>query len=73
MPHHFTKSTVEASVWCNACMKMTPWRIADGRRQYCLICYEKIPHSKTKETPPEAQKELFDERGEPLFISKNSA
>jgi hypothetical protein len=38
MPHHFTKSTVEASIWCNRCNKETPWRIADGRRQYCLTC-----------------------------------
>lgn len=41
MPHHFTKSTVEASIWCNVCRKETPWKIADGRRQYCLVCYAK--------------------------------
>ena len=41
MPHHYTKTTVEASVWCNRCGKETPWRIADGRRQFCLVCYEK--------------------------------
>jgi hypothetical protein len=41
MPHHYTKATVEASVWCNRCGKETPWRIADGRRQFCLACYEK--------------------------------
>lgn len=41
MPHHFTKATVEASVWCTTCAKMTPWRIADGRRQYCIPCYRR--------------------------------
>jgi len=41
MPHHFTKTTIEASIWCNRCRRETPWRIADGRRQFCLICYER--------------------------------
>ena len=40
MPHHFTKSTVQANCWCNACNRETPWRIVDGRRSYCLTCYE---------------------------------
>jgi hypothetical protein len=38
---HYTKSTVEASIWCNRCNKETLWRIADGRRQYCIPCYER--------------------------------
>lgn len=38
MPHHFPKLTVEAACWCNRCNRETPWRIADGRRQFCLIC-----------------------------------
>jgi len=41
MPHHFTKATVEASIFCQKCMKFTPWRIADGRRQFCLVCYDR--------------------------------
>ena len=41
MLHHFTKNTVQASIFCERCMKMTPWKIADGRRQFCLICYDK--------------------------------
>lgn len=60
MPHHFTKSTVEASVWCNACMKMTPWAISDGRRQYCKVCYEKkggVPHPAPRKIDP--QGDLF--------------
>lgn len=41
MPHHFTKGTIEAAIFCPRCMKETMWKIADGRRQYCLICAEK--------------------------------
>src|ERR1700743_721406 len=41
MPHHFTKGTVEAAIFCPRCMRETMWRIADGRRQYCLKCNEK--------------------------------
>ena len=32
----FTKSTVQANCWCNKCGKETPWRIAGGKRSYCL-------------------------------------
>lgn len=39
MPHHWPKSTVEANIWCNRCNKETPWRIHDGRQQYCLTCF----------------------------------
>jgi hypothetical protein len=46
MPHHHTKSTVEASLWCNRCNKETPWRIADGRQQFCLTCYSKPMEAK---------------------------
>jgi hypothetical protein len=38
---HFTKNTVEASIWCNACNKTTPWRILQGKRGYCIPCYDK--------------------------------
>lgn len=57
MPHHFPKATVEASIWCNACNRMTPWRIAEGRRQYCLVCYEKKPAPEKK--PEDTQGKLF--------------
>jgi len=59
MPHHFTKTTVQAEIWCNRCGKMTPWRIADGRRQYCLTCYEKPSPAKKEEPPGDTQQNLF--------------
>ena len=59
MPHHFTKGTVEAAIWCNKCGKETPWRVADGRRQYCLKCYEKPPEPKKPEEPAKTPS-LFD-------------
>lgn len=37
-PHHWPKSTVQAEIFCSACMKYTPWKIADGRQQFCLVC-----------------------------------
>jgi hypothetical protein len=60
MPHHFTKNTVEASVWCNACGKMTPHRVADGRQQYCLVCYERKKTEPVKVGAADAQRSLFD-------------
>ena len=61
MPHHFTKGTVQASIWCNRCNKETPWRIADGRRQYCLTCYAMNRHTTEtrKPTADAQQSELF--------------
>lgn len=41
MPQHYTKDTTEAIIFCAKCMDETRWRVADGRRQYCLKCYEK--------------------------------
>ena len=41
MPHHFTKDTVEASVWCNTCGRLTPHRVVDGRRDFCKVCMAK--------------------------------
>jgi hypothetical protein len=62
MPHHFTKSTVEASIWCNKCGKMTPWRIADGRRQYCIPCYDKPRPAPKLAKVEERQCGLFEEK-----------
>lgn len=61
MPHHFTKSTVQAPVWCNHCGKHTPWRIADGRQQYCLTCYERREQERdsAKQKRPAEQGKLF--------------
>ena len=58
---HFTKGTVEASIFCNRCMKMTPWRVADGRRQYCLTCYDKRKEadSQIPVKPEDKQGSLF--------------
>jgi hypothetical protein len=49
MPEHFTKNTVEATVWCKRCGKVTPHRIDDGRRGPCLVCLER-PTRPTKAT-----------------------
>lgn len=58
---HFTKNTVQAEIFCNRCMKMTQWRIADGRRQYCLVCYDrkKQPDAKQETEPQAEQGRLF--------------
>lgn len=40
---HFTKDTVEASIWCNRCNKATPWRVLQGKRAYCIPCYQRDP------------------------------
>jgi hypothetical protein len=59
MPHHYPKSTVEASIWCNTCRKDTPWRIIDGRRQYCLVCAGKPKTQNKIEPKKESTPSLF--------------
>jgi len=41
MPEHYTKNTLEATVWCNRCNAMTQHRVDSGRRGPCLPCMEK--------------------------------
>lgn len=57
MPEHYTKSTVEASIFCRKCGKNTPWVISGGRRQYCKLCQEKreAESEERKKTPAPAQ------------------
>lgn len=62
MPQHYPKNTVEASIWCSKCNKETPWRIADGRRQYCLNCYQKHPIDNISKKAGEMEREA------PLFF-----
>jgi hypothetical protein len=38
---HFTKGTVEASCWCNVCKQNTMWRVLNGKRAYCIPCYDR--------------------------------
>jgi hypothetical protein len=61
MPHHFTKATTEASIWCNREGKMTMWRVHDGRRQYCLSCAARKEAERTVAKPadPPEQRSLF--------------
>jgi len=54
MPEHFTKSTVEASVWCASCGKPTSHRIDDGRRGPCLVCLDKLGAVKAAPQPAPA-------------------
>lgn len=37
-PEHYTKNTVEASIWCNKCGKHTMHRVDSGRRGPCKVC-----------------------------------
>jgi hypothetical protein len=62
MPHHFTKGTVGASIWCGKCGKMTPWRVAGGKRSYCIPCYDKKGEVKAVEPVPAIEQgSLFGE------------
>lgn len=59
MPEHFSKATVEATVWCARCGKPTPHMISDGRRGACLTCLHK-PKDETKEAvEASTQQEMF--------------
>jgi hypothetical protein len=41
MPHHFPKTTIEATCWCKPCGKPTRWSVFNGRRGACLECIAK--------------------------------
>ena len=36
MPEHYTKNTLECTVWCNKCGRSTQHRVDGGRRGPCL-------------------------------------
>lgn len=59
MPEHFTKSTVEASFWCNKCHQPTMHSVHDGRRGACLVCLAKLAESKPASLPAAKQESLF--------------
>ncbi len=63
-PEHYPKLTVEASIFCKTCMKMTPWRIAGGKRQFCIPCYERDHAPKPEATAPPAEQTDFDWGGD---------
>ena len=53
MPHHFTKSTVEAKFWCKPCGGPTMHYVNDGRRGSCQECIKKL--EQTKSEPKQAE------------------
>jgi hypothetical protein len=58
--HHFPKSTVEASMWCQKCHRDTVWTIAGGRPMHCTVCQAKPPDP----PPPRRRKKA---EPEPMF------
>jgi len=38
MPVHYTKNTLECTVWCAKCRRMTQHRVDGGRQGPCLEC-----------------------------------
>lgn len=63
MSEHYTKLTVEASVWCNPCGKVTRHRVDNGRRGPCLECIakrEKEAKDRKPETPRPSKGGCFD-------------
>jgi hypothetical protein len=59
MSEHFTRATVEASVWCPACRRDTIHRIDSGQRGPCLVCMAKPTQPKRPDAPP-VTGNLFD-------------
>jgi len=64
MPHHFTKSTVQATFWCKPCGKPTVHRVDDGRRGACHECLAKreaeaVQREAEKKPPAAVQERLF--------------
>ena len=42
MPEHYTKNTLECTVYCLRCGKDTQHRVDGGRRGPCLECIRKL-------------------------------
>jgi ribosomal protein L44E len=56
MPQHYTRDTIEVSVWCNVCRKETMHRVDDRRRGPCLQCLKKLEQeAANRPKPPVAQ------------------
>lgn len=53
MPHHFTKNTVSASVWCPTCNKHTMHYVWDGRIGRCMNDHPQQLKLATEEKQPE--------------------
>jgi ribosomal protein L44E len=41
LSEHYTRNTLECTVWCKRCNAMTQHRVDTGRRGPCLPCMEK--------------------------------
>jgi hypothetical protein len=62
MPHHFTKATVSARVWCKVCGKETVHLVFDGRRGGCTECMARRDAEKVAREavlPAAVQEKLF--------------
>jgi formylmethanofuran dehydrogenase subunit E len=59
MKHFFTKSTVEASIYCKKCGKDIMWAVNRGRPSYCTACYNKGAPPKEKAPEPAQSGDLF--------------
>ncbi len=57
MPHHYTKNTVEVTIWGRTCNKPTPHYVFDGRLGRCKNDH---PHAGRKHEPQETQGDLFN-------------
>ena len=72
MPEHYPKSTVEVSVWCDPCRKVTMHRVDHGRRGPCLECMKKREleaAARPAPAPPAAEQMKFAaQAGEVLAV-----
>jgi hypothetical protein len=64
MPHHFTKTTVSATFWCNKCGKDTHHRVDYGRRGPCMACMAKLEVKQPPKSKPAEQSEMFEQHKE---------
>jgi hypothetical protein len=59
MRHFFSKSTVEAVIYCKICHKDTLWKVAGGRPLYCTACYDPAPPARVEKKTEDTQGRLF--------------
>lgn len=58
MKEHFSKNTVEASLWCKKCGKFTMHSVVRGLQGTCLTCMTE-PLKTVPKKPPATQRGLF--------------
>lgn len=68
MPHHYTKNTLECTVWCKPCGRPTQHRVDGGRQGPCLEHVAKTDKDGLSKKQKKARVEREKERQNPTLF-----